>query len=114
MQRARATIVARALWPCTVRVVLATSPTPPPLSSGGLDLARFARLHVVPLPPEILQDPRLLHLALERLERELEAIRFGELDFDHGSAVYPGLVAEFDDVLGGRALSALDDVEFDP
>src|SRR5262249_40997705 len=50
---------------------------------GGLALPNDARLLVVALLAKVLQHAGLLYLALELLERPVEAIRFVESDFDH-------------------------------
>src|SRR6185437_919572 len=54
-----------------------------PASGRGLALAHFAGLFIVPLAAEILQHAGLLHLALELLERPVEAVGFIESDFNH-------------------------------
>src|SRR5262249_45973376 len=109
-------------------------------SRGGFPLPDDAGLLVVPLLAQVFQDACLLDLSLELLERPVETISFVESDFNHrilgrnewlsGSKepsrcnrpgsfsraiIYParGLTPELDDVLGGRALGALDDVELD-
>jgi hypothetical protein len=51
---------------------------------GGLELPGLARLHVIPLAAEVLEQARLLHLALECLERPVEPIILVELHFYHG------------------------------
>ena len=50
---------------------------------GRLQLPCLARLHVIALLSEVLQDPRLRDLALERLERPIEAIALFEMNLDH-------------------------------
>src|SRR5688500_7233567 len=54
---------------------------------GRLELACLARLHVMPLPAKILQDPRTEHLLLERLERPVQAVAVLENYFDHECSV---------------------------
>ena len=52
----------------------------------GLDLSRFARLHVVTAAADLAQDPGFHHAALEALQRPVDAISFVQMDFDHRSA----------------------------
>src|SRR5688500_10021503 len=55
-----------------------------PARSLRLELAGLARLRVVPLAAEVLQETGALHLLLEGLERPLDAVAFVQRDFDHG------------------------------
>src|SRR4030095_1617606 len=50
-----------------------------------LQLARFARFHVVPLATRGGDDARLLLLLLEALERPVDAVGIFEMNFGHGS-----------------------------
>src|SRR5690349_22430142 len=54
---------------------------------GGLQLPSLARLRVVALPAQLGEDPRLLHLLLEALERPVEAIIIAELNLDQSSSL---------------------------
>src|SRR5438309_10129120 len=50
---------------------------------SGLELPCFARLYVVPLLAQILQDPGLGDASLEHLERPIQAVAFFDFDLDH-------------------------------
>ena len=50
-----------------------------------LDLASGAGLHVMPAPAQLAENARLLYLALERLERPVEAVGLVEVNFGHRS-----------------------------
>src|SRR5437868_1505323 len=52
----------------------------------GLDLSRLARLDVVTAAPDLAQDSGFHHTALEALQRPVDAICFGQVDFDHRSS----------------------------
>src|SRR5688500_18778863 len=69
---------------------------PLPATGGGcLELARLARLHVMPASTEILQDPGLQQILLEHLERPVEAVVLIQLDFDHWDSSERGAVVRF-------------------
>src|SRR5262249_5573076 len=85
-----------------------------PTGGGRLDLPSHARLEVVPLVPELLEEARALHLAAEGAERPFHRIRLVQNNFDHDSSeVWRALTADADDVLRGGALLALHDLELD-
>src|SRR5690242_2722428 len=52
----------------------------------GLDLSCLARLDVVTAAPDLAQNPRLHHAALEALQRPVDAIGFIQVDLDHRSS----------------------------
>src|SRR5687768_13060467 len=83
---------ARGAWPPGPRAsrdrrrLLLAGPLAAP-GLGRLELACLARLHVMPLPAKILEDPRTEHLLLERLERPIQAVAVLENYFDHECSV---------------------------
>ena len=58
---------------------------PSALRRFRLELPSFARLHVMATSSQLTKDARLLHLALERLERPVVSVGFGEMNFRHES-----------------------------
>src|SRR5689334_5586814 len=54
-----------------------------PACRGGLQLPSLTGLHIVPLLPKVLQDPRLGDATLENLERPIQTVTFFDLDLDH-------------------------------
>src|SRR6478672_1871030 len=86
-----------------------------PTGGGRLHLLRHGGLEVVPLVAKLLEEPAALDLAAEGAERPFHRIGLVENDFDHRflRSVAPALAAETDDVLRGRALLTLNDLELD-
>src|ERR1043166_10042669 len=52
----------------------------------GLELTSLTRLDVMPTAAKLPEDPGLLNLLLERLERPLDAIGVAELNLYHASS----------------------------
>src|SRR6478609_3509015 len=86
-----------------------------PTSGGRLHLLGHGGLQIVTLVPELLEEPGALHLATESAERAFHRIGLVQNDFDHRflRSVATALAGGADDVLRGRALLALHDLELD-
>src|SRR5205085_6536639 len=60
----------------------------PALGGGGLELPRFAWLHIVTATTEVLQDTRALHLFLEDPQCRFDTVAFAKLHFDHSRRLH--------------------------
>src|SRR6185437_1828055 len=71
---------------------------------AGLPLARLARLLVIPLLAQVLEDTRANHFPLELLEHDVQPVVFANHDFNHDPSRIEGFANQKKDPVDPRSI----------